>query len=480
MPKRQFAGGLACGRAWGRTAATTARRHYSAPAATRTAYPARDSGRRDERLAPRVTPGSREALRRRFTFRIGRGLGRNHSGSHERAAEGISGNQNLQRQIMSFLICRNGSTPHMCTLPGATRSRRPRFLPWSRVRKNQPARFGRPAPSQKNINRVFDIRIAIGDERGLASRRFFERLRQRREGHGYWRGLPPGRRTRDWLENTGFDLVISHFWFSGLDTFAACRLGHVAEARILQPVRVRRPGGRPRPISVAFPTLSKPFEESPRRSPRSSPIAIRMSNTRLMFSGKARAAPTAPAGFPTRTWKETRPSRARRAWEGTQCWGVDPFLQYQKTHNLPLQILVSTDPFLQRVMTATVVTTKATPDANVNGAVALRDYLVSPAAQGAHPRLPLIPGWINAVLVGRRGRIMTPCRVAAVRPHPCRRPVLRQTCVSASALRRNEAGPVTFSSGSGRRFSLLLHFTPLRPGSGAPLVLTTLCAGRRG
>ena len=53
----------------------------------------------------------------------------------------------------------------------------------------------------------------------------------------------------------------------------------------------------------------------------------------------------------------------------------------RKLDNLPLEILVSTDPFLQRVMTATVVTTKATPDANVNGAVALRDYLVSPAAQ---------------------------------------------------------------------------------------------------
>jgi ABC-type tungstate transport system permease subunit len=66
---------------------------------------------------------------------------------------------------------------------------------------------------------------------------------------------------------------------------------------------------------------------------------------------------------------------------GYTIWGVDPFLQYQNTHSVPLDILVSGDSLLQRIMTATVVTRKATPTANVQGAVTLREYLTSAAVQ---------------------------------------------------------------------------------------------------
>jgi tungstate transport system substrate-binding protein len=66
---------------------------------------------------------------------------------------------------------------------------------------------------------------------------------------------------------------------------------------------------------------------------------------------------------------------------GYMIWGVDPFLQYQKTHNLPVDILVAGDSILQRVMAAVVVTPKTSPSVNLAGAEALRDYLISPAVQ---------------------------------------------------------------------------------------------------
>lgn len=62
-------------------------------------------------------------------------------------------------------------------------------------------------------------------------------------------------------------------------------------------------------------------------------------------------------------------------------WGAVPFLQFQKKHQSDLEIMVSQDPVLQRVMAITLVNPDKVSGINRQGASALRDYLLSTEAQ---------------------------------------------------------------------------------------------------
>ena len=66
---------------------------------------------------------------------------------------------------------------------------------------------------------------------------------------------------------------------------------------------------------------------------------------------------------------------------GYTFWGIDPFLKYQAGHHLNLDILLSSDPLLQRIMACIVVNPKTSSSVNVPGATALQQYLTSPATQ---------------------------------------------------------------------------------------------------
>ena len=126
--------------------------------------------------------------------------------------------------------------------------------------------------------------------------------------------------------------MISHFGFSGLDTFVLAGLGMWPKP-VFASQSVIRFLARPRtaPISVAFPTLSKPFEESPRRNPRftaNSDPNVKYAID-VLWEG---------AGRPDRAgWYSDAGLEGNEAIEsasrlgGYTMWGVDPFLQYQKT-----------------------------------------------------------------------------------------------------------------------------------------------------
>jgi len=190
-------------------------------------------------------------------------------------------------------------------------------------------------------------------------------------------------RTQDIYEyaRTGAaDLVISHYGFEGLNTFVLDGLGMWPKPVFASQSAIVGPTADPANVRGA----SDAVEAFRRIAATRSTFIVNIDPnvgyvTNVLWEG---------AGRPDRTgWYSEMDLEGNDALEsaarlgGYTIWGIDPFLQYQKTHNLPMEILFSSDPLLQRVMTATVVTTKATPDANVNGAVALRDYLVTPASQ---------------------------------------------------------------------------------------------------
>lgn len=62
-------------------------------------------------------------------------------------------------------------------------------------------------------------------------------------------------------------------------------------------------------------------------------------------------------------------------------WGAFPFLRFKEKHNSDLEILVSADPVLQRVMAAIVVKPDKVPSVNADGAEAFVSYLLEPETQ---------------------------------------------------------------------------------------------------
>ncbi len=62
-------------------------------------------------------------------------------------------------------------------------------------------------------------------------------------------------------------------------------------------------------------------------------------------------------------------------------WGAHPFLRFASQRDSELEILVSADPILQRRMAAMIVSPGKVEGVNVEGATALRDYLLSPKTQ---------------------------------------------------------------------------------------------------
>lgn len=62
-------------------------------------------------------------------------------------------------------------------------------------------------------------------------------------------------------------------------------------------------------------------------------------------------------------------------------WGALPFLRYTSKHASAMEIMVSSDPVLQRVMASTVVNPEKVAGVNSEGARSLEKYLLDPATQ---------------------------------------------------------------------------------------------------
>jgi tungstate transport system substrate-binding protein len=67
--------------------------------------------------------------------------------------------------------------------------------------------------------------------------------------------------------------------------------------------------------------------------------------------------------------------------KGYFIWGAYPFLRFAEQRDTGLEMLVSADPILQRIMAAMIVNPKKVEGVNAEGATALRDYLLSPRTQ---------------------------------------------------------------------------------------------------
>jgi tungstate transport system substrate-binding protein len=81
--------------------------------------------------------------------------------------------------------------------------------------------------------------------------------------------------------------------------------------------------------------------------------------------------------------KESKGQAIKRAEEkgAYVIWGALPFLRFAEQHETQMEILVASDPILQRVMASVVVNPDKVTGVNVEGAAAFEEYLTSPQAQ---------------------------------------------------------------------------------------------------
>ncbi|MEJ2111801.1 MAG: hypothetical protein P8Z37_18205 [Acidobacteriota bacterium] len=69
--------------------------------------------------------------------------------------------------------------------------------------------------------------------------------------------------------------------------------------------------------------------------------------------------------------------------QGYFLWGAYPFLRYKDNHGAKLDIMVSSDPVLQRIMSAIIVNPNRIRSVNSEGAEVFLNYLLSPATQAS-------------------------------------------------------------------------------------------------
>ena len=186
------------------------------------------------------------------------------------------------------------------------------------------------------------------------------------------------------------DLLISHYGFPGVEQFVLEGLGQWPVPIFASQAVLLGPSEDPANIRGAADTV----EAFRRIAETKSPFILNNDpNVKALFDVIWEA-----AGRPDRgDWYSDSGLEGSEAVDrassvgGYTVWGIDPFLQYRAGHPLSLEVLLSSDPFLQRIMVSIVVAPKTSPNVNVEGAKALQEYLVSPAAQ-ARVRAYRYPG----------------------------------------------------------------------------------------
>ena len=74
-------------------------------------------------------------------------------------------------------------------------------------------------------------------------------------------------------------------------------------------------------------------------------------------------------------------ARLAEKTNGYFIWGASPFLKYQKKTDAKMEIMVSSDPLLQRIMSSTLVNPERFSDINAEGANALQAFLLGADTQ---------------------------------------------------------------------------------------------------
>lgn len=197
---------------------------------------------------------------------------------------------------------------------------------------------------------------------------------------GYTVEVYSGSDVYDVAENGSADIVISHFGKSGLEAFVQNQMGRWPTIVFSNQSVIIGPQDDPANIKG----LTSATEAFRRIAETESSFVTNRGAGSVYLTNILREGANWPADA---GWvhdeggDKARAVRLAEEEQGYTIWGALPFLRFQRASDTEMEILVSEDPLLQRIMAAVVVNPEKVEGVNVRGAEALQEYLVKPETQ---------------------------------------------------------------------------------------------------
>lgn len=197
---------------------------------------------------------------------------------------------------------------------------------------------------------------------------------------GYTVEIYSGSDVYDVAENGTADIVISHFGKSGLEAFVQNEMGRWPTLVFSNQSVIIGPQDDPAKIKG----LASATEAFRRIAETKSSFVTNRGAGSVYLMNILREGANWPADADwvhDESGDRARAVRLAEEEHGYTIWGALPFLRFQRGNETEMEILVSDDSLLQRVMAAVVVNPEKVEGVNVRGAAALQEYLVTPQTQ---------------------------------------------------------------------------------------------------
>ncbi|WP_433511565.1 hypothetical protein ACQP2T_48390 [Nonomuraea sp. CA-143628] len=176
------------------------------------------------------------------------------------------------------------------------------------------------------------------------------------------------------------DLVLSHFGHKDAQAFITDGLGQWPRMVLFNSIALIVPDGDPAHVAQ----LTDPVKAFRRIARTRAPFIVNAMPELVYLADNLWHA----AGRPDKTgWyrdtglQQEAAMRAAAQQRGYSMWGATPFLVFQQDNHLPLRPVLYTDELFHRIMATVVVNPASFPGANVDGALALQNFLLTPAIQ---------------------------------------------------------------------------------------------------
>jgi tungstate transport system substrate-binding protein len=176
------------------------------------------------------------------------------------------------------------------------------------------------------------------------------------------------------------DLVLSHFGHKDTQSFITDGLGQWPRMVLFNSIALIVPAGDPAHVAG----LTDPVKAFRRIAQARAPFVVNSMPELIYLTDNLWHA----AGRPDKTgWyrdtglQQEAAMRAAAQQRGYSLWGATPFLVFQQDNHLPLRPVLYTDELFHRIMATVVVNPSAFPPANVDGALAFQEFLLTPATQ---------------------------------------------------------------------------------------------------
>lgn len=197
---------------------------------------------------------------------------------------------------------------------------------------------------------------------------------------GYKTEIYNGTDVYDHAQSGNADIVISHYGKEELEDFILDGYGAWPRMVFSNQMAIIGPSDDPAGIK-GFASATAAFKQI---AETKSPYILNNLNgvrylTQILFEGAGR--PDKKNWFLDTGEGKGRALKLAEQKNGYVIFGAIPFLKFKKKHNSKLEILISDDSVLQRVMASTVVNPKKIEGINLKGAEALQAFLLEPRTQ---------------------------------------------------------------------------------------------------